>query len=127
MKQHIKVLAVLNIVWGSLGAFSGLIVLMIFGALGSIAGMGAPHPHGASFALPLIGGIGGSIAGLVLVMSAPSIIAGIGLLRYRPWAKVLAMIVSALHILNFPLGTALGVYGLWVLCTRKSEECFIAG
>jgi len=39
MEKHIKILGVLNIVWGSLGAIAGLIVLLIFGTAYGIVGV----------------------------------------------------------------------------------------
>jgi hypothetical protein len=38
-----------------------------------------------------------------------------GLLRRRRWAKVLALILSALLVWLFPLGTALAIYTWWFL------------
>ena len=49
----------------------------------------------------------------LLAMSAPAIIGGIGLLKFRPWSRLLMIIVSSLH-LPLPFRTALGIYGLWV-------------
>ena len=39
----------------------------------------------------------------------------IGLILGKSWAKVVVLIVSALNILNFPLGTALAIYAFWAL------------
>jgi hypothetical protein len=49
------------------------------------------------------------------------------LITFKPWARVLAIILSALHLLNIPFGTALGIYGLWVLLSNEGERCFAAG
>jgi len=32
--------------------------------------------------------------------------------------------LSALDLLGFPFHTALGIYGLWVLLNRQTEEMF---
>lgn len=126
MEQHIKVLGVLNIVWGGLGALGGLVLLMILGGAYGIVGAVAHHEPDAFIALPIIAIIGGAISILLLLLSAPAIIAGIGLIMLEPWTRILAIIVSALHLLNFPLGTALGIYGLWVLLSQDSLRCFSA-
>jgi len=126
MEQHIKVLGILNIVWGSMGAFGGLVILIVFGGFYGFAGLFLPHQSEAVVALPVIGIIGGLIAIFLLLLSAPSIIAGIGLLRLRPWAKTVTIIVSALHLFSFPFGTALGIFGLWVLCSQRSQSCFVS-
>ena len=61
---------------------------------------------------------------MVVVLSLPGIIAGIGLLKLQPWARILAIVISALNLLNVPIGTALGVYGLWVLLQAETERLF---
>jgi hypothetical protein len=126
MEQHIKILGILNIVWGSLGAVGGMVILIIFSGVFGIIGAVSSHQPDAAMALPIISTIGIVIAILLLLLSAPSIIAGIGLLHFKPWAKILTIVVSVLHLFNIPFGTALGIYGLWVLCSPKSQSCFIS-
>jgi hypothetical protein len=126
MEQHIKILGILNIVWGGMGALAGLVILMIVGGAYGIVGAVAHHEPEAFFALPIIAIIGSAISILLLLLSAPAIIGGIGLIIFKPWARILTIIVSALHLLNFPLGTALGIYGLWVLLSQDSLHCFSA-
>jgi hypothetical protein len=81
---------------------------------------------GQAVALPIIAIIGGSLSIFLLIVSAPAIIAGIGLLRFKPWARILAFVISVLHLLNFPIGTALGIYGLWALSSQESARYFSA-
>ena len=52
---------------------------------------------------------------VLIVLSIPGIIAGIGLLKRKEWARILTLILSALDLFNFPLGTALGIYSIWAL------------
>jgi len=42
----------------------------------------------------------------------------------RPWARVLTIVISAFDLLHVPFGTALGVYGLWVLLSSQGEALF---
>jgi uncharacterized membrane protein YeaQ/YmgE (transglycosylase-associated protein family) len=118
VEQHIKVVAVLNIVWGIMGAVAGLMALLLFGAtLGIIE-------SGTAVAMPLIALVGAAIVIFLLLLSVPSIVAGAGLLKFKPWSRTLAIIVSAFHLLSIPLGTALGIYGLWVLFSPKTIPYF---
>ena len=55
----------------------------------------------------------------------PGFVAGVGLLGFKPWARVLTIILSAIELLNVPFGTALGVYGLWILLSRETEPLFL--
>jgi hypothetical protein len=124
MENHVKLLGVLNIVYGSLGALCGVIILIIFGGAYGVVQIVAQRQSDAAIALPIIAIIGGAIAIFLLLLSAPSIIAGIGLLQFKSWARTLTIVISALHLLNIPFGTALGIYGLWVLCSQESHSCF---
>jgi hypothetical protein len=120
MEQHIKIVGVLNIVWGVMLALGGLVVLLVFGSAFGIVGTATRHQPDAAIALPIIGLVGGAISFFLLLLSVPSIIAGIGLLKFKPWSRILAIVVSAFHLLSIPFGTALGIYGLWVLFSPES-------
>jgi hypothetical protein len=72
----------------------------------------------------MMGGIGAFVLICALVLSLPGIIAGIGLLSFKPWARILTIVVSILDLLNIPFGTALGVYGLWVLFNDDGARLF---
>jgi len=74
--------------------------------------------------MPILGIIGCLIFVFVMLVSIPGLIAGVGLLKLRPWARILGIVISAVNILNFPFGTALGVYGLWVLLSTETIALF---
>jgi hypothetical protein len=124
MEQHVRVLGILNIVWGALGVLAGLIMLVVFGGVFGILGAVSHHEPNAAIAMPFVAMIGGAIALFLLIVSAPSVIAGIGLLYMKSWARVLGIVVSVLHLFNIPFGTALGIYGLWVLASQQGAEYF---
>lgn len=122
MATHVKVLAIIHIVLGALGLIGALAVLFIFGGLAGLAG--ATAQEGAHIAVPVLGGLGGLLFLVVLAISLPGIIVGVGLLSYKPWARILGIILSGLHLLNVPFGTAVGIYGLWALLNRETEALF---
>ena len=123
MEQHVKILAVLNIIYGGLLVIAAVFVFLV---MGGIAGFvtASDTTGDAANAAPILGMIGVGVAIFLLVLSAPSIIAGFGLLKFRPWARILTIILSALHLLSIPFGTALGIYGLWVLLNAQTEALF---
>ena len=123
MLTHVKVLGVLNIVLSALGILAGVVLLMIFGGIASLVGL-ADHSDGKLIAIPILGGIGALIFVILILVSIPGIITGVGLLKMRPWARILGIVISALNILNFPFGTAVGVYGLWVLLSNETLALF---
>jgi hypothetical protein len=119
MEQHIKILGILYMVIGGLGVVAALIVFGVFGGVAGVIKAGQ-HPE----AVPLLLLLGGLAMTVVLAMSAPSLIAGIGLLYFKPWARVLTIILSVIHLFSVPFGTALGIYGLWVLLQRETKPLF---
>ncbi len=50
------------------------------------------------------------------------IVTGWGLLERRPWARMLAIVLGCIFLVDMPFGTALGIYTLWVLLPAASEE-----
>ena len=123
MQQHVKILAIMHIVLGALGVLGALIAMAIFGGLAGLAGM-ADHTDKGFLASGVLGLIGAIIVIVVLVISLPGLIAGIGLLNFQPWARILTIILSALELPGFPLHTALGIYGLWVLLSDTGTALF---
>ena len=119
VEQHVEILGILYIVIGGLGVAAALIV---FGIFGGIAGVMRAGEHAE--VVPLFVLLGGLAMIVVLAMSAPSIIAGVGLLHFKQWARILTIILSVIHLFSVPLGTALGIYGLWVLLQRETEPLF---
>ena len=116
MRDHVRILGWCFIV------YSAIIVLVGF-AIGSIVLFGGviSGDHQAMF---ITGAVGAAIAAFLILVSLPGMVAGIGLLKMQPWARIVAIIVGAFHILSFPLGTALGVYTLWVLLNAETEALF---
>lgn len=45
-----------------------------------------------------------------------------GLMERSSWARVYTIVLGAITLIEVPLGTALGIYTLWVLLPEKSEE-----
>jgi hypothetical protein len=123
VQQHVKILAILNIVYGSLGLLIGLIV---FAVLGGVAGFASQIDSSgdAQNAAPILVLIGTIVVIVLAVVSAPAIIAGVGLLGFKPWARILGIVLSALHLMSIPFGTLLGIYGLWVLLSAQTEAMF---
>ena len=122
MAQHVRLLGILHIVFGSVGVFAGLVVLLVFGsAIGLISSGG--HDD-ARIAIPFVGVVGSLVALVIMVVSVPGIVGGVGLLKPRPWGRSVLLFVSALELLHLPLGTALGIYGLWALLNPETERMF---
>ena len=123
MQQHVKILAVLHIILGGLGVAAALVIMLVFGGLASVAHF-ADNTGDGLLAGGILGLIGAVAMIVVLIISVPGLIAGIGLLSFQPWARILTIILSALELPGFPFHTALGIYGLWVLLSNEGAALF---
>lgn len=119
LRIHVTILGWLQIV---LGALDLLIAMAMFGLIASIGLLGGLSGEPS---LPIIGGVLGTIVGfLILVTSIPNLLAGIGLLAHKNWARILALILGVLNLFKFPWGTALAIYTFWVLLHSETRRLF---
>ena len=120
MREHVTVVGALHIGLGALGVLAAIIVLASTIGPGllvlSLEGDAAP--------LTILTIIGGIVAVFLIIISLPGIIGGIGLLRFRPWSRILVLIVAVLNLLNIPIGTLLGIYSIWVLMQDETVQLF---
>jgi hypothetical protein len=123
MAQHVKILGILHIIYGALGVFVGLLALLIMGGIAGMVGV-TDHSPDSALAIPILGGIGALVFIILLAISLPGIIVGFGLLHFKPWARLLTLVLSALELFSIPFGTALGIYGFWVLLKPETEQLF---
>lgn len=122
MLTHVKVLAVLYLVLSALGVLGALMMMMIFGVAATSVGVsGDPD---AVTALPIIGLVGTGFVIFLLAVSLPGLVLGWGLLKLKPWARILGIVLCAINLINIPFGTILGAYGLWVLLNAETERLF---
>jgi len=124
METHLKIIAVLHITLGAMAIFAAFTLLLLMGGVAGLLGTNVHTPDSA-WAIPVIGGIGGIIFFILVLLWLPGLIGGIGLLRLAPWSRIFMIVISALDLLSVPFGTALGIYGIWVL-TRPEAERLLA-
>ena len=123
MDTHVKVLGVLYLVLSAIGILIALFVMVALGGTAGIVGAAA-DPEDARIAIPFIGLTGIAVVIILLTLSLPGIFAGWGLLNFKPWARILAIVLAILHLFNIPFGTILGIYALWVLLNKNTETLF---
>jgi hypothetical protein len=117
MKQHVSFVGALHIGFGLLGLVGAMAIYFGFHLIFNFI---EDEPI-AQEVLSLVGNI---LALILLFFSSLGIIGGIGLFSYRPWSRILVMIVSAMNCLNVPVGTVKGVYSIWVLMQPETIELF---
>jgi signal transduction histidine kinase len=78
----------------------------------------------ASLAAKLTAGTFAMVSGVLLAWSALTAWAGRAIRRRKPWARLVALVLSVLHLFILPFGTALGAYALWVLVHNEARHEF---
>src|SRR5215510_1925644 len=122
MATHLKVLAVIAIVLGVLGLIFTLVVVIVFGGVG--AAIGASQDSEKAIPMAIVGLTGVVLTIYLAITSAVALLCGYGLLQRRRWGRILGIIWAAVSLINFPVGTILGVYALWVLFNKETEAMF---
>ena len=123
MTTHVKVVAVLYLFLSAFGLMAALVLSMAFGLAGGIVGANA-DPNDAAIALPIMGFTGTVLVGYLVLTALPGLVAGVGLLKSQPWARVLGIVVGVFYLIHIPFGTVIGIYALWVLLSRETERLF---
>ena len=123
MQTHVKVLAVINLALGGLMLCGALFLGLGSGLAAGIVGASA-KPDDAAIAIPILGFAGTALAVFLALFALPSLITGYGLLYFKPWARILGIILCAISLINIPIGTIVGAYGLWVLLNTETERLF---
>jgi hypothetical protein len=123
MQTHVKVLGVVYLAVGGCLLLAAMFLFLTMGGVAGIVGATA-EPQDAAIAIPILGFVGTALAAFLILFSVPSLITGYGLLKFKPWARVLGIVMSAISLIKIPIGTLLGAYGLWVLLNTETERLF---
>jgi hypothetical protein len=119
VSHHVQLLGVLWIVYSVLPLVAGVVLFILAATLfNSLTQIHDVPPQGLEFLHTLFV----VIAVVLLVKSVVGIAAGAGLLQRQPWARVLAIVLGIIILLNIPFGTALGIYTLWTLFSPESQR-----
>ena len=119
--SHVKLLGILQIVWGAIGLVLGVSTLML--AIGAVAvGMtsaGREIPAGVT-AVAF-----GVFAAALLAAGAGNAWAGSAIHRRHAPGRLAALGLAVPNLFVLPFGTALGIYALWVLLHDESRRMFV--
>ncbi len=124
MESHVKVLGILYVGLGVLGGLAALILLISFGGFSGLMVQAERSDFVSGPMVQVIRFFGGGITAVMLLLAIPSVVVGLGLMKFRPWARSLSMVVATLHIVNIPFGTILALYSFWVLMSPETEPLF---
>lgn len=117
--RHLQTLAIL---WFAASALNliGAVVLIILGNTLFAHHMERIHPP---WVFPgFLQALFTCLGFIVLIKALAGFAAGWGLLERQSWARLLTLVLAFISLINIPLGTALGIYSLWVLLARGADE-----
>lgn len=112
MNTQVKIVGWLWIVNGMLSILMAIIGLAVINWPGTI-----PNPRDSILAST--GALCFFLPGIIAY-----VIAGYGLLKYKSWARILAIILAILNLILFPIGTALGIYTLVIMFNEETKALF---
>ncbi len=119
MKKHVTIVGAIQIGIGILGLIGAVGTFFALRFAMTMAGV-----DGDNTGVVVIRFLSVSLPILILFLSTLSLVGGIGLLAFKPWARYLVMVVAALGCLFIPIGTLNGVYALWVLLQDDTLKLF---
>lgn len=120
VQEHVRLVGILWMAYSALHVVAAVALVIVANTIfsGHFRFPDGPPPGIANWLRPLLT----FFSGLILLKGAAGFIAGWGLLQRESWARVLTLVVGFISLFNIPLGTALGIYTLWVLLPAQSDD-----
>ena len=119
MQKHITIVGALHIGFAAWGLLWAALIFVMMSGIGAISG--------DRTALAILSTVGCLVPTFMVALFVPGIIGGIGVLRLKPWARYMVLVLSAMNLLSIPIGTAVGIYSIWVLVHDETAQLFAAG
>lgn len=124
-QEHNRTLGILFLVYTGLQVLGIVIavavMVFVFGIMATQASGNEAAPIAFMGVVILIAIL---ISALLIV---PIAMAGFKMFKGRPNARIWGIIASIIAVINFPLGTILGIYGLWFLFGEEGKNFYLGG
>jgi hypothetical protein len=117
MKKQVTLVAALQIGFSTMGLIGSMILFFMF----SFANSFVEDVEVANTVLKFLGTF---LPSMIFLISLLGLIGGIGLLSFQRWSRMLVLVLAAVGCFAFPIGTAIGVYSLWVLMQDDTIKMF---
>ena len=125
--RNIHGLGILWLVYAAMRTFSGLFgVLVLHGLFGNHFGHSDFNLGWSPFGSMWLASLWPMALFSLLTSVCCILLTGYALLTRQPWGRVLAIVFGILALIHLPLGTALGIYTLWVLAPTASGDEYAA-
>jgi len=123
VNAHVKLLGILQVVWGSIGLLLGVSTLMLAAgaAIIGFTSEGREIPAGVTAAAFAV------CAAALLGFGLGNAWAGAAIRRLQPTGRHAALVLAVPNLFVLPFGTALGIYSMWVLLHDDTRRMFQHG
>lgn len=119
MEQHLRIISILDIIFGVLAILVGLLLLVLFAVGGAaISGVSVEVEAGLMVVLGVVFGLIFALLGIF------QIIVGVKLKQHASWSRIAQIVIAILSLGSIPIGTAFGVYCLWALFNEEGKTLF---
>jgi succinate dehydrogenase hydrophobic anchor subunit len=119
---HLRLLAILYVVWGGVGVLVGGAMLLLAAAAAAMAGV--PPNEAGGFAARLTAASLSVLAVALVAGGLAHVWVGLALPRRRSTARLAAILLAFPDLILLPFGTLFGAYGLWVLLDDRVRASF---
>ena len=104
-------------------AVIAVIYIAIFGIVFSNVPQKAGDPP-PEFIISILVVVFAFVLAFTVLFSIPKMVAGYGLRKGKSWARVWAIVAAIICCLSFPIGTAIGVFGLVFIFSDEGKKYF---
>jgi hypothetical protein len=121
LDTHKKVLGIIYVITACLVIFAALFIRAIMAIVFGFAFENA-DPEERRIA-EFVMAITSFLPAIMIIFSGiPTFIAGLGLLLRQSWAPLFALIMGILKLISFPIGTAIGIYAIWIYSEDQKQK-----
>lgn len=125
-REHNKLLSIFLLVQGGLQALGGIICVLVYGGMGAAMLASARRSEDQTIGLIFVV-LAVVVAVFIFAFAGIFLFSGWKLLKETPNARTWGIIACCIALLGFPLGTALGIYGLWFLFGEQGKQFYSGG
>jgi hypothetical protein len=123
VRPHLTLLAILHLVWGSIGLLLGVSTLML--TIGAVAiGVTSNVDAASAVATSIVFGV---FTLALLLGGLANAWAGAAIRRHQPAGRLVTLGLAVPNLFVLPFGTALSVYAFWVLLHEETRAMFVQG
>ena len=101
-----------------------LLLLCVLAALPVFVGLAVRNAPDGPISTMMTGLTVLVVGGIILLVGIANLVVGVGLWRGREWARIGAIGLAVLRLINIPLGTVIGALIIWQLMREEAQEEF---